>query len=118
MLAYRLVSYGIGGRTVRELNEGAAAREEGMDLDEFLTWAAYFSIEPPLETRADAHVALLMAQQYQLNRGKGKPPRKPIDFLPRWYTAEKDPMSIEQLESVMKRQFIALGGDLSSLEDL
>lgn len=100
---------------MRELNEGPDANSEGMDVDEFLTWAAYFSIEPPLEKRADAHTAMLMAQQYNMNRGKGKPTRKPADFMPQWFKPPRDPQTPEQLKRVMQLQFLAMGGDPKEL---
>lgn len=109
MMAYRLVAHGVGGRTVRELNEGRqATEEEGMDLDEFLTWAAYVAIEPFPEARADAHTAMLMAQQYNMHRGKGKPARKAGDFMPQWHRAEMTP---EQMKRVMAMQYLRWGGD-------
>ena len=103
MLAYRLVSHGIGGRTVQELSDT-------MDVDEFLTWAAYFSIEPPLELRADAHVAMLMAQQYNMNRTKNRSARPPSDFMPRWYVPEAPAKTPEELRRARQTQFLELGG--------
>lgn len=121
MLAYRLVAHGIGGRTVRELNEGPDAVSDGMDVEEFLTWAAYFSLEPPLETRSDAHVAMLMAQRFNMNRKKGTTAKKPAEFMPRWYREPRRkrtaPQSAEQMRRAMMLQIIALGGDLEELAD-
>ena len=116
MLAYRLVAHGIGGRTVRELNEGPDANNEGMDVDEFLTWAAYFAMEPPIEQRADVHTAMRMAQTYNMNRGKGKAPKKPVDFLMRWYTPPKAAMDSGELKRVAMLQYLAMGGDPKDLE--
>lgn len=117
MLAYRLVAHGIGGRTVRELNEGPdAARGEGMDVEEFLTWAAFVQLEPFHEQRADVHIAMTMAQQYNMNRGK-RSPKKPLAFLPRWYKPPKQPMSLEQMGKVMRMQVLAMGGSLEGLDD-
>lgn len=104
---------GIGGRTVRELNSGP--NNEGMDVEEFLTWAAYFSIEPPLAARTDAHTAMLMAQQYNMNRGKGRPVRKPSDFMPQWHRTPKTrkaPMPPDALKRAAQMQFMALGGEM------
>jgi hypothetical protein len=105
---------------VRELNEGPGVCDEGMDVDEFLTWAAYFMIEPPVEQRADVHVAMLMAQQYNMNRGKGKAVKKPADFMPRWIkrppAKSRRSLSPEQLKGVAQRQFLALGGDPNELK--
>lgn len=102
-----------------ELNEGPDAAAEGMDADEFLGWAAYLQLEPFGEQRADVHVAMLLAQQYDIHRGK-KPRKKPAVFMPQWYKSpkrEKRPMTIEELEYVMRRQFLAMGGTLDDLED-
>ena len=86
-----------------------------MDVDEFFTWAAYFSIEPPHEKRADAHVAMLMAQAYNMNRTKGKPARKPLDFMPQWFKAPKAAQTPEQMKRAMQLQFLAMGGDPQEL---
>lgn len=86
-----------------------------MDVDEFFTWAAYFSIEPPHEKRADAHVAMLMAQTYNMNRTKGKPGKKPMDFMPQWYKAPKPAQTPEQMKRAMQLQFLAMGGDPQEL---
>lgn len=86
-----------------------------MDVEEFFTWAAYFSIEPPAGIRADAHTAMVMAQQYNMNRGKGKPVRKPIDFMPQWYKPVRPAQDAEQMKRAMQMQFLALGGDPKEL---
>lgn len=104
MLAYRLVSQGIGGRTVAELSDT-------MDVDEFLTWAAYFAIEPPLEQRSDVHVAMLMAQNYNMNRTKGRAAKRPKEFLPQWYVPDAPAKSAEDLRRAMQLQFLKLGGN-------
>jgi hypothetical protein len=117
MLAYRLVAHGIGGRTVRELNDGPeATKGEGMDSDEFLTWAAFVQLEPLPEQRMDALTAMMMAQQYNMNRGK-KAPKKPTAFLARWYKAPKQPMTLEQMGKVMRMQVIRMGGSLEGIDD-
>lgn len=116
MLAYRLVAHGVGGRTVRELNEGEEARREGMDVDEFLTWAAFVSLEPFPEARADAHTAMLMAQTYNMNRGKGKPAKSPAEFMPQWHRSPRVEMTLEQQGAALRAQFVAMGGDLAQLE--
>ena len=110
------MAHGIGGRTVRELNEGPNANDEGMDVDEFLTWAAYFAIEPPIETRADIHSALHMAQIFNVNRAKGKAARKPADFLLHWYKPPKPTLAPGELTRIAKLQFLALGGNLTELD--
>lgn len=102
---------------MRELNDGPSANDGGMDVDEFLTWAAYFSIEPPVEMRVDAQTGLLMAQAYNMNRGKGKPARGPKDFMPQWTRAERPEMTLAELGAAMRRQYVALGGDPTKLAD-
>jgi len=86
-----------------------------MDVEEFLTWAAYFSIEPPLEKRADAHTAMIMAQQYNMQRSKGKPVKKPADFMPQWFKPPKPAQTPAQMKRAMQLQFLALGGDPKEL---
>jgi hypothetical protein len=107
LLAYRLVAHGVGGNTVSELNAT-------MDVDEFLTWAAYTSIEPFPEQRIDVQTALLMAQFYNANRGKWQPPKKATAFLPQWYKPERPPQTAEQMKAIMKRQIVAMGGKLEA----
>lgn len=117
MLAYRLVAHGIGGRTVRELNDGPdATKGEGMDSEEFLTWAAFVQLEPLPEQRMDALTAMTMAQQYNMNRGK-KSVKKPMAFMPRWYKPPKKPMSLEELGQVMRMHVVRMGGSLEGLDD-
>ena len=117
LLAYRLVAHGIGGRTVMELTEGPGANEDGMGVEEFLGWAAYLQLEPFAELRADAHTAMLMAQQYNMNRGKGKPVKKPAAFMPVWFKPPKRAMGLDELEYVMRRQAVAMGISLDGIED-
>lgn len=97
---------------MKELNEGRTARDEGMDVDEFLTWIAYARIEPFPETRADVHTGMLMAQQYNMNRGKDAQAKSAADFMPRWYTP---PVEVTAdgiaIGNAMRTHFIAQGGD-------
>lgn len=101
MLAHTLVRYGIGGRTVEELNDG-------MTVDEFLRWAAFSSLEPFGDGRADWHFAQLMAQQFNLNRGK-KGSKSAKSFLLHFQQQDRE-MSIEQMEMALMARFAALGG--------
>jgi hypothetical protein len=112
MLAYRLVAHGIGGRTVRELNEGPAANDEGMDIEEFLTWAAYVALEPFPEARIDIHAAENLAQRHGFN---SKRRRRPADFFKQWYKPPRPEMTMQQLERAMRAQFVAIGGDAKEL---
>lgn len=114
MLAYRLVAHGIGGRTVRELNDGPGAASEGMEFEEFIGWAAYLSLEPFLEERSDAHTAMLMAQQHNMGRRKGQPTRRVGDFMPRW-SAGRSEKSLTQLEAIMRMQYLRWNGDPEKL---
>ncbi len=100
---------------MRALNEGPGADSDGMDVEEFFTWAAYFSIEPPMGIRADALTGMVMAQQYNMSRGKGKPVRKPFDFMPQWYKPPKPAQTPEQMKRAMQLQFLAMGGDPQEL---
>lgn len=115
LLAYRLVAHGIGGRTVRELRDGPHANDAGMDYDEFLTWAAYTSMFPFPEDRADLHAGMLMAQQYNMHRGKNSPARKASDFIPRYYTPEPSAADDRQARAAMEAWYLHMGGDPSVL---
>lgn len=86
-----------------------------MDVEEFLTWAAYLAIEPFPETRADAHVGMLMAQNYNMNRGKGKPAKKVADFVPEWYRPPRPAMTMEQMEIALRAQYLRWHGDPDKL---
>ena len=116
MLAYRLVFHGIGGRTVRELVEGAGAADEGMDFDEFLTWAAFLALEPPVGVRVDMQTAMLMAQVYNLNRKKGRPAKRVQEFLLRWYTPPKPESDWRELKRRAQLQFVAMNGNPNEID--
>ena len=97
---------------MQELCEGAAARDEGMDVDEFLTWAAYWSLEPPIETRLDAQTAMLQAQAYNMNRGKGKPAKPAKAFYPRWYEPPAPPeKQMERNLAALRANYLAMRGN-------
>lgn len=98
---------------MEELNEGP--NSDGMTYDEFLTWAAYVSIHPFPEERADVHVGMLMAQTYNMNRGKGKPTKKVSDFVPEWNRGSRPEMTVDQMAVAMRAQYLAMGGDPSKL---
>lgn len=110
-LAYRLVAHGIGGKTVRELNEGPQADSGGMDTEEFMTWAAYFSLEPTHETRADAHVAMILSAMHNSNRPKGKPAKKAVEFLPQWHKEARPRQTAVEMKHVMQMHILAMGGE-------
>lgn len=98
MLAYRLVYHGIGGRTVEEL-------AKTMPEEEFFTWAAFFSLEPRGDERADWHTAMVLGQQANMNRGKNAP-RLPLSrFLPRWEYKPRRKQTPEQMRDAALRRF-------------
>ncbi len=88
-----------------------------MDTEEFLTWAAYVTLEPFPEERADAHTAMLMAQQYNMNRGKGKTPKKPKDFYPQWYSPPRAEKTLEEMGHAMGLYYLAMGGNPQKLSN-
>lgn len=113
MLAHRLVAHGIGGRTVRELSEGRTAGADGMDSEEFLRWAAFLQMEPLPETRADVHTAMIMAQQYNMNRPKGKAAKRPADFMPQWARSERSEQSMDEMKESLRARYLRMRGDPS-----
>ena len=52
-----------------------------MTVDEFLRWMAFSSLEPFGDDRADWRSAMIMAQQANMNRKKGRAAYKPDRFL-------------------------------------
>lgn len=98
MLAYRLVYHGIGGRTVEELSDN-------MTMPEFLTWAAFFNLEPRGDERADWHMAMILSQQANMNRAKGSA-RAPLSrFLPKWEYKPKRKMTPEEMRDAARQQW-------------
>lgn len=101
-LAYKLVRYGIGGRTVEELNER-------MTLDEFIGWMAFSALEPFGDDRADWHNAMILAQQANMNRKKGRAAYKVDRFLISFRDA-KPVQTMHQMEIALEAQYHAMGG--------
>jgi hypothetical protein len=102
MLAHKLVRYGIGGRTVQELSDT-------MDVDEFLRWAAFSSLEPLGDERADWREAAAMAQQHNIHRGKASA-KSAESFLLRFRARDKE-MDLREMELALMSQYTALGGE-------
>jgi hypothetical protein len=102
-MAFKLVRYGIGGRTVEELNER-------MTLDEFIGWMAFSALEPFGDDRADWHNAMILAQQANMNRKKGKSPYTPDRFLLRFRQQRKPTQSMDDMKSALMAQYRAMGG--------
>lgn len=105
------MAHGIGGRTVQELSSG------GMSEEELLGWAAFLTLEPFPEDRADIHHARVMAQQYNMNRGRGRPAKPARDFLVDWHRSARPAQTVEQMEIVLRDRFLAWGGDPRKLDD-
>jgi len=103
MLAFKLVSQGIGGRTVEELSDT-------MSVDEFLTWGAYMTIEPFGDDRADWRNAMAMALQANMNRKKGKSPTPVHKFLLKFDNRSRARKSMKELEAIMYAQYLRMGG--------
>ena len=104
MFAHKLVRYGIGGRTVEELIDV-------MTVEEFLRWMAFFSLEPFGDDRADWHNAMILAQNYNMNRGKGKRVLTPDKFLVQFRShKQKQAQSMEQMERALRAQYTAMTG--------
>ena len=98
MFAHKLVRYGIGGRTVEELIDV-------MTVEEFLRWMAFFSLEPFGDDRADWHNAMLLAQNYNMNRKKGKRVMTPDRFLLKFKSVDRQSQSMEQMEMALAARF-------------
>ena len=94
--------YGIGGRTVKELFDE-------MSDNEFFYWMAFSALEPFGDDRADWRNAMLLAQQANMNRNKGKPAYKPDKFLLKFQTKRPD-QSMQQMEMSLKAHYYAIGG--------
>ena len=95
--------YGIGGRTVDELIDV-------MTVDEFLRWMAFFSLEPFGDDRADWHNAMILAQQYNMNRKKGKRPLSPDRFRLQFRHVTKPAQSLEHMEMALRARYSKMQG--------
>lgn len=62
-----------------------------MSHAEFVQWAAFASIEPLPEARADLRNALSMLILAHVNKGKGGKKLKLEMFLPDWWADRRDP---------------------------
>jgi len=68
-----------------------------MSVDQLYGWMAAFTLMPwGDEWLRDA---VLMAQQYNANRPKGKPPLKPWDFMP----IEQRPQSQDEMWQILQQ---------------
>lgn len=86
-----------------------AELNETMTVEEFQRWMAFFAIEPLPEVRADWRVAMLLAQQANMNRKKGSSAIPVEKFLPRW-EQRRPPQTMQQMELALMAQYSALGG--------
>jgi hypothetical protein len=82
-----------------------------MGVDEFLRWMAYTTIEPLESERADWRAALIMSQQYNMNRKKGTPAKSPKQFLPQ-FKQPRRASTLDQMELALWAQYIAMGGQI------
>lgn len=76
-----------------------------MTEDEFLTWAAFFSLEPRGDERADWHIALWLAQQANMNRPKGAARIAANRFLPHWEYRPRRRMTPEEMRDEARSAF-------------
>jgi hypothetical protein len=67
---------------------------------------AYAEVEPFGEDRADLRSGIVAATVYNLNRGRGMPSMKPVDFIPRFerrrQTAEEMAQRLDLLTAMTK----------------
>ena len=80
-----------------------------MTLDEFIGWMAFSVLEPFGDDRADWHNAMMLAQQANMNRKKGKAAYKVDKFLLS-FRSESPTQSMYQMESALMAQYRAMGG--------
>ena len=95
--------YGIGGRTVEELFDT-------MSGNEFFYWLAFSALEPFGDDRADWRNAMILSQQANMNRKKGKPAYKPDKFLLRFQSDRSPVQTPEQMKMAMRAHYYAMGG--------
>jgi hypothetical protein len=80
-----------------------------MSHAEFVDWAAFASIEPLPEARADLRNALSMLILAHIHRGKGGKKLKLEMFLPDWWADRRDPRRLAA-------KFMALTANLNEEE--
>lgn len=66
---------------------------EEMSWDDFELWAQYATVEPFGEHRADLRAGIIAAVVANSNMGKRGRPAKPADFMPKFDTAVKRPLT-------------------------
>lgn len=81
-----------------------------MSVDEFLLWAAYSTVEPFGDDRADWRNAMAMSLQANMQRGKGKPAIPVHRFLLSFENRAKKRKSLDELRDVMYAQYLRMGG--------
>ncbi|QUI32432.1 hypothetical protein H9W91_17365 [Streptomyces alfalfae] len=84
-----------------------------MGAAELAEWRAYEQITGPLGgARSDMHAAIVAAAICAVNTPKGKTPRPPADFIPRWdrVRVRKTP---EELFKQAMAAHTALGGQVN-----
>lgn len=88
-----------------------------MPATEYLSWRAFYNKRPFGEVRADMRNAMFMALTANLNRKKGKPPVKAEKFMPDFGNKKRKrrEMSMPEMETALKAQFLAMGGNPQDL---
>lgn len=81
-----------------------------MDVDEFMRWAAFSSLEPLGDERADWRAAAAMAQQHNIHRGKSAA-KSAESFLLRFRARNREEMDLREMELALMAQYAALGGE-------
>lgn len=76
-----------------------------MTRDEFMTWMAFFALEPRGDRRADWHTAMLMSQQANMHRGKNAPRTPTSRFVPRWEYRPKRKMTPAEMRDATRSQW-------------
>lgn len=79
-----------------------------MEVDEFLRWMAFSSLEPFGEERQDWRHASLQALHANIWKKKGQSRRTPKQFLLKF--GERKQQSMKEMELALMNTFINMGG--------
>ncbi len=92
MFAYRL------GLQIGELD--IEKMLDGLTVDQFLSWMAYYNVEPFGEERADLRSAIVACQIVNVNIPKGKKRAKVADFMPDF--KPKKQQSVKEMAGIFR----------------
>src|SRR5690606_26585646 len=96
------------GTTVAELLDSISSRE-------IAEWQAFEQIEGPLGgLRGDVHAAMICAQIYNANRGKGDRAKNAADFLPRWDRPARQAQTPDQMWAMAQAITQRFGGTVTT----